>query len=205
MDDSVTNKKDIKTKSILRPKTSKGPIITNNKKHLKIIDYKDNNILKIEKDIKPENLLFSKFDFTKDYMKKERKAFSLKLKTLNNINLLDNKIDNLYNWDNLFNNYKPTRSYISLIKSKNKEEPINEINENQEYESPILLVDLPESKMNLFFKRKNSHNYNSQHPNTNPHENSNKKNLNIRPVSMYLPREENTCFYYSNTFSDYYK
>jgi hypothetical protein len=35
--------------------------------------------------------------------------------------------------------------------------------------------------------------------------NSQKKSHSLRPVSMYVPREENSCFYYSNTFSDYYK
>ena len=51
--------------------------------------------------------------------------------------------------------------------------------------------------MNLFFNRNNNYQYNSL--------SEDKKNLNIRPVSIYSPREENSCFYYSNTFSDYYK
>ena len=200
MEESLVNKKD-KKKSILRPKTSKGEISLKANKHLSIKD--NNDIIKTDKNPKPENLLFSKFDFNKDYMKNERKEFSIKLKNLNKINLLEKKIDNLYKWENLFNNFKPIGSYISLKKQINKDETKKEINENKEYESPILLVDLPEPMMNLFFRRKNIHNYNSLSEDKNSF--SNKKNLNIRPVSMYSPREENSCFYYSNTFSDYYK
>ena len=197
MEKSVTSKKDMKTKSILRPKTSKGFNGLPVKKHLNIIDNKDNVIIKTEKKQKPENLLLSKFDFKNDYIKRERKAFSIKLKNLNKINLLENKIDNLYEWENLFNNFKPTHSYISLKKYINKKESSQGISENLKYDSPILLVDLPESQMNLFFNRNNNYQYNSL--------SEDKKNLNIRPVSIYSPREENSCFYYSNTFSDYYK
>ena len=204
MEESVT-KKEIKSKSILRPKTSKGVVFKKTNKHSTIIDNKDNNMNKKDKMKKNENLLFSKFDFTNDFMKQERKAFQIKLKNLNKIKLLENNIDKLYNWENLFNNYTPTRSYISLKNSLNKEETTKEINENKGFESPILLVDLPEPQMNLFFKRQNSHNYNSLSHDKHIHLNSNKNNLNIRPVSMYSPREENSCFYYSNTFSDYYK
>ena len=138
MEKSVTSKKDMKTKSILRPKTSKGFNGLPVKKHLNIIDNKDNDIIKTEKKQKPENLLLSKFDFKNDYIKRERKAFSIKLKNLNKINLLENKIDNLYEWENLFNNFKPTHSYISLKKYMNKKESSQEISENLKYDSPIL-------------------------------------------------------------------
>ena len=203
MKESVTKENEIRKKSILRPQTSKFGIPQKKKKHLSIQSNQDNIITKREKDNKSQNLLFSKFDFMKDFMKKERKEFKIKMKNLNNINLLEKQIDNLYKWENLFNNFKPIDSYISIKKPIEKNEVGKEIDENQEYDSPILLVDLPESKMNLFFRRKNNHDYNSL-----SHEkkaNANKKNLNIRPMSMYSPRKDNSCFYYSSTFSDYYK
>ena len=203
MEESATTKNENKVKSILRPKTSKGEILPKAKKHLNIKDNNDNYLKKIEKNPKPENLFFSKFDFNKDYMKNERKEFSIKLKNLNKINLLENKIDDLYKWENLFNNFKPISSYVSLKKPINNEESKKEINFNKEYESPILLVDLPETQMNLFFRSRNIHNFNSLSQEKN--KNFNNKNSNIRLSSMYSPREENSCFYYSNTFSDYYK
>ena len=91
-----------------------------------------------------------------------------------------------------------------MKKTNNKKKSITG-DENKEYESPILLVDLPESQMNLFFGKKNSNNYSSFAPENDTTKNLKKTNFNIRPVSMYAPREENSCFYYSNTFSDYYK
>ena len=205
MEESVSNKTEIKPKSILGSKRSKGLISKNVNIHLNILDNKGNNIIKTEKNNKNDNLLFAKFDFNKDFMKPERKAFSIKLKNLNNINLIENKIDNLYKWENLFNNFTPVRSYISLKKPINKDETNKEIKENAEYESPILLVDLPENQMNLFFRRKNAHNITSLSKDEDINQNFNKNSHNIRPVSMYSPREENSCFYYSNTFSDYYK
>ena len=202
MKESVTKENEIKKKSILRPKTSKVGLSQKVNKHLSIQSNQDNFIIKREKENKSQNLLFSKFDFMQDYMKKERKEFMIKMKNLNNINLLEKQIDNLYKWENLFNNFTPIESYISKKKPMNKNETEKDTDENKEFESPILLVDLPESKMNLYFRRKN-HNYNSL-----SHEkkiNSSKKNLNIRPMSMYSPRTDNSCFYYSSTFSDYYK
>ena len=220
MEETDINKIENKTKSILRPKTSKKisfseketkhmsiAINTINTMNTKNINNSNNNIKSTftEKSKKQNNLLFSKFDFDNDYMKKEAKSFKIKLKNLNNINLLDNKekIDGLYKWENLFNNLNPVRLYISFkqlrLEQKNKKgESCEKIYENiKDYKSPILLVDLPEDQMNLFFNRKSS-----------PSEkniNSGKKSHSIRPVSMYSPREENSCFYYSNTFSDYYK
>ena len=97
-------------------------------------------------------------------MKKEARSFKLKLKNLININLLDNKdkIGYLYKWENLFNYLNPVLLYISLkklkLEKKNKKSESNgEIYENKkDYKSPILLVDLPRDKINLFFNRKSS-------------------------------------------------
>ena len=218
MEETDINKNEIQKKSILRPKTSKKVSISEKTgKHINTGLNSNNYIIKtpnIEKNKKNNNLIFSKFDFNNDYLKKEEKSFKIKLKNLNNINLLENKnqIDKLYKWENLFNNMNPAHSYISLKKVNFDGRNINEkkdLNENitdniKDYKSPILLVDLPEDQMNLFFQRKNSQNYIST-----PSEKNNnlisENNHSIRPVSMYVPREENSCFYYSNTFSDYYK
>ena len=218
MEETALNKNEIKIKSILRPKTSKKVSISEKTgKHMSIALNTNNFIFKstnIEKNKNNNNLIFSKFDFNIDYLKKEEKSFKIKLKNLNNINLLENKgkVDNLYKWENLFNNMNPVRSCVSLKKinldgkNKTKKETNEKIIDNiQDYKSPVLLVDLPEDQMNLFFQRKNSQNYISTPSEKNINLNSEKKSHSIRPVSMYVPREENSCFYYSNTFSDYYK
>ena len=204
MEEAVTEKK---TKSILRPKTSKMPISAKSGKHTNILIDKNTYESKTEKTKKniqiQENLLLSKFDFVNDYMRREAKEFKIKLNNLNNINLFEKKIDDLYDWGNLFNNFKPISSYISLKKSIETKHGRKKRNKNlEEYGSPIVLVDLPESEMNLFFGRNNNY---SLSPEKNINSDNFKKSHNIRPVSMYSPREENSCFYYSNTFSDYYK
>ena len=140
MEETDINKIENKTKSILRPKTSKKisfseketkhmsiAINTINTMNTKNINNSNNNIKSTftEKSKKQNNLLFSKFDFDNDYMKKEAKSFKIKLKNLNNINLLDNKekIDGLYKWENLFNNLNPVRLYISFKQLPNISKP----------------------------------------------------------------------------------
>ena len=206
MEETDINKNEINKKSIMRPKTSK-KISTSEKKgkHMSVSINTNNSIFKstnLGKNKNQNNKIFSKFDFNNDYLKQEEKAFKIRLKNLNNINLLENKdkVDTLYKWENLFNNMIPVRSYISLEKNKLGKEGIGneKITVNiKDYNSPILLVDLPEEQMNLFFKRRNSQNHIST--------SSEKKYHNIRPVSMYVPREDNSCFYFSDAFSDYYK
>ena len=206
MEETDINKNEINKKSIMRPKTSK-KISTSEKKgkHMSVSINTNNSIFKstnLGKNKNQNNKIFSKFDFNNDYLKQEEKAFKIRLKNLNNINLLENKdkVDKLFKWENLFNNMIPVRSYISLEKNKLGKEGIGneKITVNiKDYNSPILLVDLPEEQMNLFFKRRNSQNHIST--------SSEKKYHNIRPVSMYVPREDNSCFYFSDAFSDYYK
>ena len=53
-------------------------------------------------------------------MNKEAKAFYIKMKNLNRINLYEDKVDNSYKWENLFINYKPLKSYVSLKKLNSK-------------------------------------------------------------------------------------
>ncbi len=82
MEESQTNKKESKRKSILSSKNSKGKTSKKANKHLSISDNKENNGIITEKNNKNKNLLFSKFDLFKDFMKAERKAFSIKMKNL---------------------------------------------------------------------------------------------------------------------------
>ena len=163
MEETDIKKNEIQKKSILRPKTSKKVSISEKTgKHINTGLNSNNYIIKtpnIEKNKKNNNLIFSKFDFNNDYLKKEEKSFKIKLKNLNNINLFEKKVDDLYDWGNLFNNFKPIRSYISLQKSTQTKQGRKTRNKNlEEYESPIVLVDLPESQINFFFRR-NSRNH----------------------------------------------
>ena len=148
-------------------------------------------------------------------------VFDTKVHNLKNINLLEKDIHNLYKWEHLFNNFRPINCYTTIKSNKDKEE--KEEIKNEEFKSPILLVDLPEEQMNLFFGRNTNYessrnkkincdlrqslskgrinSYNASKTNNNISSNHN----NIRPISMYSPRIDNSCYYYSSTFSDYYK
>ena len=204
-----------------------------------------------------------------------------KRKKLNEINLIEKNYDDLYLWENLFNNSRPLSHYTTLKKRK-----IKKLEENkglEEFKSPIILVDLHEDQMNLYFgknnfiqnegsKKKirsakekyltnnnksiNKNNKNQKQLSTNTNIKSNnisslKNNLksntlshnnsvdntlkskkstsarnrimssintkrslksrdksfhkHIRPMSVYSPRVNTCSFYFSNTFSDYYK
>ena len=144
MEQNAKNENEInsKTKSILNHKKSS---ISKLKKSNKHPNFSINNI-------NSDNLIFSKFDFDDDYMNKEAKTFYIKMKNLNRINLYEDKVDNSYKWENLFINYKPLKSYVSL-KKFNSKKISKTIDENPQFKSPILLVDLPESQMNLFFHK----------------------------------------------------
>ena len=194
----------------LRPKTAKALFkSTRNARHL------DNN--KTEKITKSnnENSYASKNEINDLTLE----AFDTKIHNLNNINLLEKDIHNLYKWEHLFNNFRPINCYTTIKSNKDKEE--KEEIKNEEFKSPILLVDLPEEQMNLFFGRNTNYessrskkinfdlrqslskgrinSYNTSKTNNNINHN------NIRPISMYSPRINNSCYYYSSTFSDYYK
>ena len=195
------------------------------------------------------------------------KNINEKKKKLNEINLIENNYDDLYIWENLFNNSRPLSSYTTLKRRLIKKHKENK--KEEEFKSPVILVDLHEDQMNLFFgknnfiqpenkKRKNKSAYNKNisfnqnlinknlnintniinnlkknihsHSNSksntirskksssarnrimatiNSHKSSKKKifsNYNhIRPMSVYSPRTNTGSFYFSNTFSDYYK
>ena len=73
---------------------------------------------------------------------------------LKNINLLEKKyndlknFDELYDWTNLFNNSRPISSYTTLKKPKLN---IKEDKKTEEFKSPVILVDLFEDQMNMYF------------------------------------------------------
>ena len=200
--DTVTSK--------MRPKTSKIiPENNRNNKHL------ENN--------KPDKIFESINEFSNAsnsipfVISSNNNNLNNQLKNLKKISLIETDIDNLYKWEHLFNNFRPISSYITINNQKNEKK---EENKNEEFKSPILLVDLPENQMNLFFG--NTH-YDSSSRNKkkfeniqnnlektkinsyfNNHSNQN-TNHNIRPMSMYSPRIQNSCYYFSSVFSDYYK
>ena len=76
-----------------------------------------------------------------------------KKNVLKNIKLIENNYDDLYEWTNLFNNSRPLSSYTTLRKPKVN---IKENKKIEEFKSPVILVDLFEDQMNLYFG-KNSH------------------------------------------------
>lgn len=67
---------------------------------------------------------------------------------LKDINLIEKNYDDLYDWTNLFNNSRPISSYTTLKKPKLS---IKEDNKVEEFKSPVVLVDLLEDQMNLYF------------------------------------------------------
>ena len=71
---------------------------------------------------------------------------------LKDINLIEKNYDDLYEWTNLFNNSRPISSYTTLKKQKLN---ISEDNKNPEFKSPVVLVDLFEDQMNLYFGKNN--------------------------------------------------
>ena len=76
-----------------------------------------------------------------------------KRKKLNDINLIEKNYDDLYLWENLFNNSRPISHYTTL-----KERKIKKLEENkdlEEFKSPVILVDLFEDQMNLYFEQNN--------------------------------------------------
>ena len=147
-------------------------------------------------------------------------SFTVQAENLNNINLIEKDIKSLYKWEHLFNNYRPISCYTTIRNDKSKENEAKD-NKNEEFKSPILLVDLPENQMNLYFgknnyessRNKNIMNFSKEKTNSNHNNNTNfeksktNNNIshNIRPMSMYSPRIQDSCYYFSSTFSDYYK
>ena len=204
-----------------------------------------------------------------------------KKKKLNDINLIENNYYDLYIWQNLFNHSRPLSNYTTLKRRKIKK--LEENKDLEEFKSPVVLVDLYEDQMNLYFGKNNpiqtegirnkirsakekyemnknklinnktkKSNHLSINTNLNTHvisplnnikqktQSKNQSSVNyslkskksssarnrimssinsrksqknkdrslhkhIRPMSVYSPRVNTCSFYFSNTFSDYYK
>ena len=76
-----------------------------------------------------------------------------KRKKLNDINLIEKNYDDLYVWENLFNHSRPLSNYTTLKRRK-----IKKVEENkglEEFKSPVILVDLYEDQMGLYFGKNN--------------------------------------------------
>ena len=216
MEEAVTNKND---KLINRPKTSK---------YNKNIQDSENNTLKNQKN---ENLIYQTYELNNGIFNGEVdpiEPLQVQKENLKNIYLIEKDINSLYKWEHLFNNFRPLKCYTTIKKEKKENKIDKEENKNEEFKSPIILVDLPESQMNLFFgknnntdnhdnsknkkmkyktksneKRRSSYSNNNIHSN-NINNNHNKISYNIRPMSMYSPRVQSSCYYFSSVFSDYY-
>ena len=78
---------------------------------------------------------------------------------LKDINLIEKNYDDLYEWTNLSNNSRPISSYTTLKKPKLN---ISEDKKIQEFKSPVVLVDLFEDQMNLYFGKNNFNNTESK-------------------------------------------
>ena len=83
---------------------------------------------------------------------KRIKNINEKKTILKDINLIEKNYDDLYEWTNLFNNSRPISSYTTLKKPKLN---ISEDKKIQEFKSPVVLVDLFEDQMNLYFGKNN--------------------------------------------------
>lgn len=218
MEDAVTN---INSKPMIRPQTSKFD------KNIQQ-NFKNNNISNKIIETRKENNIFQSFDRNKEIINEEIEPIEplyQQKENLKKINLIEKDINSLYKWEHLFNNFRPISCYTTIQNEPKNKEGDKEGNKNLDFKSPILLVDLPESQMNLFFGLNNTYEpssrnkkskkkikkkeklRNSSHNNNNIQNNKNNKNNishNIRPMSMYSPRIENSCYYYSSVFSDYY-
>lgn len=218
MEDTVTNNK---SKPTIRPQTSKYDKDTQQ-------NFKNNTISNKMIDTRKDKTIFQNFDRNKEIINEEMEPIEplyQQKENLKNINLIEKDINSLYKWEHLFNNFRPLSCYTTIQNEPKKKEGDKEGNKNLDFKSPILLVDLPESQMNLFFGQNNIYESssrnkkskkklkkkeklrNSSHNNNNINNIQNNKNNishNIRPMSMYSPRMENSCYYYSSVFSDYY-
>ena len=187
-------------------------------------------------------------------------------KNLKNINLIEKNIEGLYDWKTLFNHSRPLSSYTKFNPKKNFSNKKEEEKKEEKFKFPVVLVDIQENQMNMFFNdningntsnkkklmkqqlehmqrmnkmkmndRKSNINSNSSNishkksiSNNNSFQRSSTRNKSIRsvrsasasasrykkkpiegncvrPMSVYTKRNPKDTFYFSQTFSDYYK
>jgi len=153
------------------------------------------------------------------------------LKRLNTINIIDKKIDIIYDWNILLNNKSPG---IYYNKNDYKKLSINHFEtENNIPKNSIILLDLSDKQIKKYFG-KNSLLQTDKHPKTaksrkystklsknieSNRQNNSQNNNNIldsidpslinsnhvHPKSLYTQRDPHQPFYFSNEFNDYYK
>ena len=143
MEDEVTNKN---YKMINRPKTSKYNKNTKNSKNNVIINQKNENIISQTYELN-NGILNGVVD--------PIEPLQVQKENLKNIYLIEKDVNSLYNWEHLFNNFRPLNCYTTIEKEKKENKKDKEENKNEEFKSPIILVDLPENQMNLFFGKNN--------------------------------------------------
>ena len=139
-------------------------------------------------------------------------------KRLNTIDIIDKKIDIIYDWNILLNG---KNRGIYYKKSDYKKLLINDFetdkNDNTTKKS-LVLLDIPESQIKKYFGKKSFLKF--THPKTaktrhkskqeinkdnNNDTESNKLYNNLKPISINSPRDPHQPFYFSNEFSNYYK
>ena len=142
-------------------------------------------------------------------------------KRFNTIDIIDKKIDIIYDWNILLNS---KNSGIYYKKSDYKKLSINDFEtENTIPQKSLILLDIPESQMKKYFEKKTFLKF--THPKTaKARPNSLKKDLsnknlkdifnnndtnklykNFKPISINSERDPHQPFYFSNDFSNYYK
>lgn len=117
----------------------------------------------------------------------QKEIIEKRKKIIGNINLLEQNIDDLYDWKTLFNNSRPISHYTKLDHDKEKTKKKLEKEDNN-FHFPCALIDAPTEKFSPFIPKNN----NTVHFNA------------TRPKSVFSPREKNETFYLSKGFSDYY-
>ena len=139
-------------------------------------------------------------------------------KRLNTIDIIDKKIDIIYDWNILLNS---KNRGIYYKKSDYKKLLINDFetdkNDNTTKKS-LILLDIPERQIKKYFGKKSFLKF--THPKTaktrhkskqeinkdnNNDTESNKLYNNLKPISINSPRDPHQPFYFSNEFSNYYK
>ena len=142
-------------------------------------------------------------------------------KRFNTIDIIDKKIDIIYDWNILLNS---KNSGIYYKKSDYKKLSTNDFEtENTIPQKSLILLDIPESQMKKYFEKKTFLKF--THPKTaKVRPNSLKKDLsnknlkdifnnndtnklykNFKPISINSERDPHQPFYFSNDFSNYYK
>ena len=133
---------------------NKNIITESNKENEKEIQNSDYQILEKKEFLKilGEESNNEVFDHIISKEVKRMKKINEKKTKLKEINLIEKDIDDLYEWTNLFNNSRPISSYTTLKKSKLNRKEDKKI---EEFKSPVVLVDLLEDQMNLYFGKNN--------------------------------------------------